>query len=308
MSRFDWNLLVSLDSLLRQKNVTAAAEEIGVSQSTMSGMLSRLRDQLDDPLLVRVGSNYELSGRGLELMEPVRQAILSVQELVRPTENLNLATTKRCIRIMASEFTQLLILPYFFRRVTELAPALTFEVLPISDPAARVYHGDVDVALTAAPLTDVPSSCTSLLRTRNVLEASLEALVDEHHPLSDQPSLEEFFSYPRIETRFPGIGVSVEEDALSFRHFAKNQAIIIPSFLVAPAMIAGTDRVCVLPKLILDFIRMSSPMRILSLPAGYRSSITLRALWHVRHDYDPLQRWIRSMLYESAAQLEVSKA
>src|SRR6185312_5740183 len=53
--RFDLNLLIALDTLLREKNITRAAEKVFVSQPAMSAALHRLRDYFDDPLLVRVG-------------------------------------------------------------------------------------------------------------------------------------------------------------------------------------------------------------------------------------------------------------
>lgn len=304
MSRFDWNLLASLDALLRNKHVTAAAEEIGVSQPTMSGMLRRLRDQLGDPLFVRVGSNYELTERALELSGPVRQALLSIEDLVRPVETLDFATAERCIRIMASEFSQFLLLPYFFRRAAELAPGLTFEVLPISDPVSRVYHGDVDVALTAAPLDKIPDSIASLIRARCLLDEPFVALVDQNHPLSEPATLEDLLSYPHIETRFPGLSTSVEDRILGGFETSKNRAIVVPSFVAVPAMIVGTDRVCVFPKRLLSVIPVQAQMRTISLPEGYSPSLVVSTLWHVRHDFDPLHRWVRSMLDEAASQLD----
>lgn len=308
MPRFDWNLLASLDALLRNKHVTAAAEEIGVSQPTMSGMLRRLRDQLGDPLIVRVGSNYELTERALELSGPVRQALLSIEDLVRPVETLDFATANRCIRIMASEFSQFLLLPYFFRRAAELAPGLTFEVLPIFDPVSRVYHGDVDVALTAAPLTEIPVASASLIRSRRLLDEPFVALVDQNHPLGEAATLEELLSYPHIETRFPGLSTSVEDGMLNTLDTSRNRAIIVPSFVAVPPMIVGTDRVCVFPQRLLSVISLKEPIRTIRLPEGYKPSLSLRVLWHVRHDFDPLHRWVRSILHEAAAQLDDSEA
>jgi len=77
--RFDLNLLIALDTLLREKNITRAAEKVFVSQPAMSAALHRLRDYFGDPLLVRVGRDMELSPRGQSLIEPVREALLLIQ-------------------------------------------------------------------------------------------------------------------------------------------------------------------------------------------------------------------------------------
>ena len=215
LPKFDLNLLASLDALLRAKNVTAAAEEIGVSQPAMSGMLKRLREHLRDPILVRVGSQYELSTRAQELNEAVRQALLTIEDLTRPAAFFKLSQSTRHFRIMASEFTQFLILPPLFRRAAEEAPKLTFEILPIVDPFSRVHMGDIDLAITAAPLASLPEPIAGLLRVQTILEESFVALVDADHPLGDSATLEEIGQYPHIETVFPDLNCSVEETIIS---------------------------------------------------------------------------------------------
>src|SRR5947208_6817518 len=77
--RFDLNLLIALDTLLREKNITRAAEKVFVSQPAMSAALHRLREYFGDPLLVRVGRDMDLSPRGQSLVDPVREALLLIQ-------------------------------------------------------------------------------------------------------------------------------------------------------------------------------------------------------------------------------------
>src|SRR5215813_11432238 len=71
----DTNLVVTLLALLRHQNVTRAAREVGLSQSSMSHALARLRAQFADPLLVPAGRGLVLSERGKELVEPVATAV-----------------------------------------------------------------------------------------------------------------------------------------------------------------------------------------------------------------------------------------
>ncbi len=71
----DLNLLIPLKALLHERNVTRAAERIHLSQSAMSRALDRLRSELGDELLVRVGRNYELTPRGSELLDELAQVM-----------------------------------------------------------------------------------------------------------------------------------------------------------------------------------------------------------------------------------------
>ena len=299
MSRFDLNLLASLDALLRKKNVTAAADEVGVSQPAMSGMLKRLREHLQDPIIVRVGTQYELSSRAQELSEPLRQALLMVEDLTRPNSAFDLAETDRHIRIMASEFSQLLILPELFHRALSEAPNLTFEVLPIVDPISRVYLGDVDLCLTAAPLADIPNPAAGLIRAQKILEEQFVALVDKDHPLRGSATTAELIAYPHVETFFPGLAISVEGQINSDRSVHRQPAITVPSFLGVPPMLVNTQRIGIIPKTLVDQVSASWQLRAITLPDNY-GSISLRTLWHMRHDMDPLHRWIRSVIQEPA--------
>ena len=82
LSQFDLNLLVSLDALLIERNVTRAGQRVGLSQPAMSGTLSRLRDLFKDELLVRVGRQLELTPLAQELAPQLRQQLQGVEDLL----------------------------------------------------------------------------------------------------------------------------------------------------------------------------------------------------------------------------------
>src|SRR5690554_8030335 len=72
ISRVDLNLLVYLDVLLRERNVTKAANHLGITQPAMSNGLRRLRDLFGDPLLVRTSEGMTATERARELQPLVR--------------------------------------------------------------------------------------------------------------------------------------------------------------------------------------------------------------------------------------------
>src|SRR5690242_15527447 len=100
LNRFDLNLLIALDALLKEKNVTRAAERMFVSQPAMSAALQKLRDCFNDPLLIRVGRDMELTPRGLSLIEPVRESLLSIQMMLGTQPTFDPATVKRSFTVI----------------------------------------------------------------------------------------------------------------------------------------------------------------------------------------------------------------
>jgi len=96
------NLLASLDALLAEKNVTRAAKKMHVTQSTMSGILRRLRDQFDDELLVRIGRGYDLSPFAQSLAISVRQTILQIDSTISAKPLFDPNKDRRKFRIMVT--------------------------------------------------------------------------------------------------------------------------------------------------------------------------------------------------------------
>src|SRR5439155_9131143 len=82
----DLNLLVALDALLKEANVSRAAMRIGLSQPATSHALQRLRELIGDPLLVRSGARMELTPRAQALRAPLAQALDQVRSLFIPDE------------------------------------------------------------------------------------------------------------------------------------------------------------------------------------------------------------------------------
>lgn len=84
LNQLDLNLLKALAMLLDERNVTRAAQRLGVTQPAMSAMLNRLRDAFGDPLFIRAQRGLVPTPRALELVEPLRQIISDVSTLLQP--------------------------------------------------------------------------------------------------------------------------------------------------------------------------------------------------------------------------------
>ena len=77
VGRVDLNLLVYLDALLRERNVTRAADQLGLSQPAMSNGLRRLRDLFEDPLLVRTSDGMAPPAAWADGDSAISRAIIS---------------------------------------------------------------------------------------------------------------------------------------------------------------------------------------------------------------------------------------
>ncbi len=73
--RIDLNLLAVFEAVWRRQNVSAAAEELGLSQPAASNAVRRLRDHFADRLFVRTAKGMQPTPLALELGPVVSAAL-----------------------------------------------------------------------------------------------------------------------------------------------------------------------------------------------------------------------------------------
>ena len=120
-TRFDLNLLVYLDVLLRERNVTRAASQLGITQPAMSNGLRRLREAFADPLLVRTSEGMTPTERAHELQPEIREVLAKIDKAVQPLTEFDPASANRVFRIMASDYAESTLVPLILKRLREEA-------------------------------------------------------------------------------------------------------------------------------------------------------------------------------------------
>ena len=161
LRQFDLNLLLALDALLKEKNVTRAAERLFMSQPAMSGMLARLRQAFDDELLVRVGRNFELTEFAAAIAGRVHQCVVDLEELVDSKPHFSPAAETRAFSIAASDYAALLLFGPLMQRLSEAAPNVSVHFVRLDvDAGERIAACEIDFGILPAelelPLPSVP--------------------------------------------------------------------------------------------------------------------------------------------------------
>ena len=129
LKNIDLNLLVYLDVLLLKRNVTRAAESLGISQPAMSNGLQRLRKLFNDPLLVRTSNGMSPTERAERLQPLVREIVMSVEKAVESEQEFEPARATRVFRISVSDYTESTLVPHLLRYMRSRAPNITLENL-----------------------------------------------------------------------------------------------------------------------------------------------------------------------------------
>ena len=149
---FDLNLLVVFEVLMAECSVTRAAERLGRTQSAVSHSLSRLREQLGDPLLIKGLGRMQPTAFALELMEEARPILRSIQRALSPRHAFDPATSRRLFRFAAPDFARALFTS-LLARVRSEAPGASIEWTGARDPMLlEIAEGQLDIAIAPAGL------------------------------------------------------------------------------------------------------------------------------------------------------------
>lgn len=286
LRRIDLNLLVILDALLTEQHVTRAAERLHLSQPAVSHALARLRDLLDDPLLVRQGGGLVPTARALELATPLAEALAQVQALLAPNR-FDPASAKRRFRVAMSDYSAAIFLPDLVRTLRREAPGIDLQIVQASREGMvdGVLNGDLDLAAGVFP--DMPAE----LRTTPLFEEHYTCLVDRSS-LPDDGSLDlaTYLSRPHVLLEMRGSGTPEIERALSTIRERRHVAISLPHWGVAPQLIQGTDLILTVSSrglLTIDHQALVTVPPPFDIP-----SFAVELAWHARRGGDSGLQWL----------------
>jgi DNA-binding transcriptional LysR family regulator len=286
LAAIDLNLLVALDALLHEDSVTLAGRRLGLSQPATSHALGRLRELLDDELLVREGRIMRKTELGRELAPQVRRLLSEIEGVLHGRRRFDPKTSRRSFRIAASDYCTAVLLPELIAYVRRVAPGVQIDVHERGQlPADELARGELDVVLTTTRQIDAP------LRGEELFREQFVCVVRKKHPARGRLTLRRYVELDHLLVANPGYGPGVVDYELEARGLQRRVALRVPHFLVAPAIVARTDLVLTVPRRVLDMVD-TSHLRIAKppLPLG---EFGVRQVWHRRAERDPGATWLR---------------
>ena len=295
----DLNLLVVLQQLLVERHVSRASEQLNMSQPAVSRALQRLREMLDDPLLVRTSKGYELSTRAQDLLPKLNQLLTDTESLISGPE-FDPARSTQTIRFYGSDPEIMRFLPPLFERMNQLAPNMALEA--ISDPKdhfAQLESGDVHFVLSSLQ----PSAHISQLRSMKLADLDFALVMSADNPLAQgEISLQQYIEANHGVISITGRGpVFMEERLRNKGLLKKEQHLNIPVRLSNFSSVASfCERSNVLFHLPREFVEEVVRGRNLvvrdSLEEIRIEDIATYLYWHERFHKDPMCRWVRQQM------------
>jgi DNA-binding transcriptional LysR family regulator len=296
MAEADFGMLLALEALLEENNVTHAAARLGLSQPALSARLNRLRQLFDDPLFVPAsnGRGVVPTPRALDLRGNLSDALAILRGMLRAPRSFDPATSRRSFVIAVQEQPAAGLAPGLTSIVLAEAPGarLAF-VYPTADVDERLEAGSVDLLVARADYGG-----GSLIR-RALFENDFLTAQRKGHPRGVGPlDLDGFCALDHLIVSMEGGGFSgLVDRALAEIGRSRRVALSVQSYGLAPLIVAGSDCICTLPGRLLR--RFSDGLDLFETPIPVPRS-KLVALWHPRNQAEPGHVWLRERLYQVA--------
>lgn len=286
---FDAKLLRLFDLLHHTGSVTKAAEELGLSQPTISIWLSKLRAQFNDPLFVRTSEGMQPTPRADALVGTVRQALESFRQLSASEPVFNPAMADRKFRICMTDASHITLLPQLLSHVRALAPNVRLDAARIdADMPLALQTGDADIAIGLVPQLEAGFYQQTLFTQDWV------CLANKKHPrIGNALKLKQYKEEAHILIA-AGTGAILQSEALKRQRINRQIKLELPGFLGLPAILATTDLIVTLPRHIGETLAELAGLKVLECPVKI-PSFKVKQHWHARYHNDPANQWLRGL-------------
>lgn len=295
LRRVDLNLLVVLDALLTERNVSRAAERLAMTQPAVSHALARLRDLLNDPLLVRVGNEMRVSARGNALRIPLAEALARVRDMVLPSR-FDPANCQRTFRLSLSDYGCDVVLSRLLPDLRQQAPGIDLVIGKAGrlETLRQVSEGELDGATGVFAMIPEDIKCDTLFQEDFVVITDRKNLGPD-----DSLSLDQYLAAPHMHVSAEGLHHSHVDHALAGRGLRRRLAMVIPYWVVAVELLKNTDLLLTVASRTVQPACLPPSLAIVQPPFPI-APFDFVYIWRADTESDPEAMWLRSQICAAA--------
>jgi DNA-binding transcriptional LysR family regulator len=286
--RLDLNLLVTLEALLVEQNVTKTAARLHLSQPAVSAQLNRLRTVFDDPLLIPAQRGMTPTAKAIELLEPLRQALDQVRGTVARHRSFDPARAKLTVTIACTDYLQTAVVKPLVLALRTRAPGLRVALRHLDMPQleTQMARGDVDLALMT------PEHAQPSLRTRHLFDERYVLIGRRNHPrLRKALTVKQFAQLEHVVVSLRGGDFTTPvDDVLEALGHRRNVVLSAASFSLVPEIVSQSDFVALVPERLVR--SRADKLKVVDCPFPVQG-FAVGMVWHERNHGHSGHRWVR---------------
>lgn len=295
MENFDYNLVAVFDAMLRERNVTRAAEQLGLTQSAMSHALNRLRAYFDDPLFIKTADGMTPTPKAESVAEPVLEVMTAMRTRVLSQARFDPATARRTFTLCMTDMGELVFLPPLMERLRAIAPHCDLRTLQTTPQMeALLASGEADLVMGS-----VGTAPESLFHQQLFTHGFVTIVSTRNTRVDDTLSREQLETMPHIAVSLAGRAGPPYDAAFEAHGLRRRVYLHTPHFLAVPMLMERQpDLVATVPEELAHVFSRYGIVRVVKPPITL-PPFALSQYWHPRFHHDPAIIWLRQMVKET---------
>ena len=291
MAKLNLDWLDVFVHIYKTQSVSRAAALLGTEQASASIALNKLRQHFDDRLFVRTAGGMTPTPRAQSIYPDLLEALARIDAARGKPAMFNPASAVREFRICMTDISEIIILPKLVNHLQKTAPGLVIEAERISDNSRQaLVSGDVDLAVGFLPNLEAGFYQQSLF------EQDFVCLAAKSHPRIQGKVTPRLFSKEgHILVTTAGTGHAIIDKVLAKQKIERRVVLRVPSFLGVARIVAQTDFLVLVPRLLGAALAKQERVQVLE-PPTLLPHYKVKQHWHERFNLDPGSMWLRQTM------------
>lgn len=298
----DLNLLRVFDAIMAEKNLTRAADRLAMTQPAVSNALKRLRDSLNDELVVRTAHGVRATPRADEIWPTVRETMGALQAAIAPGA-FDLSRVEASFRMAMADSTASMFLPSVVKGIESEARGIRLRMVPLltRDPRPLLLSSDIDLAVGSFPgvlaqLTTAQGPQASAIRHQGLYSGKYVCVMRADHPYArDEMTLERFCEAHHLQVSFSGRAHGLVDEELAKIGRKRLTRLTVNQYFTAGRIIANSDLITILPLHLIAATGMKDALTWKELPLTL-PTFHVDMLWHERNARNRAHQWLRQQI------------
>ena len=294
-----------LRTLLVERSVTQTALRLNQTQPAISTALRRLRETLNDPILVRGKSGMVPTEYGASLLPSAQQVLREVDFVATPHGDFDAGRSRRTFRVAAPDYLNDFFMPTVIAQFREEAPHARLEIeslTPTLDHSAALDAGELDLVIGNWPKPDTRFEKSDLFADTVV------CLMRADHPLAQAPMTREtYLAAPHLApTPYSGASGGAIDTGFARARAERRIVTTLPYFGLVPQVLLQSDLIFTTTRRFATHYANILPLAVVDVPIPF-PRIKCYQLWHPQPDRPSDVGWLRALMSDVSDGLVAQK-
>lgn len=288
MSKLDLEWLAVFDEVYKTGSVSKAADRLGMAQAAASTMLNKLRAHFDDRLFARTAQGMQPTPYAQRLCGHVREVLAQLEQARGNRAVFDPGEARRSFRICMTDISEVVLLPGLLGHLRRSAPGVHIETEIVStDSGRRLEDGEVDLAVGFMPQLDAGFYQQTLFMQNFV------CVVARNHPrIGTRLTRKRFEAEAHAVISSSGTGHAIIDKTVTRLGITRNVVARLSSFLSVARIVARTELIVIVPRVLGEVLVTQEPVRLLE-PPFELPAYAVKQHWHERFHADAGNAWLR---------------